>query len=124
MRILSLLLIVILTLPSYGCVTRSQRDWGYVDFPAPQAQTVYVPLGNSVPPNVASMQNTVVPTTPNFAQPYMGATAMPNRLTYEHNTEVFDLNTLINMGFLGLGITDTILRYNHLNRHPHGWFRW
>ena len=126
MRIVSILLMCLFILPSYGCVTQSRRDWGYVDLPGtsyPQASTVYVPLGNTVPQGVANMQGTVTPVAPNFAQPYVTVTN-PNRYTYEHNSEIFDANTLINLGFLGLGITDTVLRYHHLNSHPHRWFRW
>ena len=130
MRIIALLLVVVMLLSSFGCVTQSRRDWGYADTPGPQTTTTYVPLGNQVPPGVAQMQNTVTTTPPAFAQPYLAqnaAAANVNRMTYEHNSEEFDgiglANVLVNAGFLGLGIVNTGLRWDHIARHPH-WHGW
>ncbi len=134
MRLLPITLILAMLLLMSACVTRTQRDWGYVDTGSQvTASTTLVPLGSSVPPEVAAMQNTVSSAPPAFAQPYMAnnaytvnnpAAVNSNRITYEHNTEEFDANTLINLGFLGLGVANTILRFDHLARHPHGWYRW
>lgn len=127
MRRIALILVMVLLSSSFGCVTQSRRDWGHVDTPSPQVTTTYVPLGNNVPTNVAAMQNTVSTVPPAYAQPYLAQNAASpnvNRVTYEHNSEMFDANTLINLGFLALGAINTGLRWDHLARHPHGWYRW
>ena len=129
MRLLPITLILAMLLLMSACVTRTQRDWGYVDTGSQvTASTTLVPLGSSVPPEVAAMQNTVSSAPPAFAQPYMAvnnpAAVNSGRVAYEHNTEEFNANTLINLGFLGLGVANTILRFDHLARHPHGWYRW
>lgn len=128
MRSFALILVMVMVALS-GCVTQSSRDWGYVDTPGPQAQvsTTYVPLGTQVPANVTAMQNTVTTTPPAFAQPYLAQNAaLPNvtRMTYEHNHEAFDVNTLINAGFLGLGIVNSAFHWDHLARYPHRHWRW
>lgn len=127
MRIVATLLILLMALPSFGCVTRSQRQWGYTDVPATTTTTL-VPLGSTVPPNVAAMQNTVTTTPPNFAQPYLNnnvAAVNMSRMTYEHNVEETDWPSMIwaGVGVLGLGLfaADRIVHWDHLARHSHWW---
>lgn len=130
MRSFALILVMAMVVALSGCVTQSSRDWGYVDVPSAQAQvsTTYAPLGTQVPVSVASMQNTVTTTPPAFAQPYMATqnAALPNvaRMSYENNHEAFDANTLINAGFLGLGIVNSAFHWDHLARYPHHRWRW
>ena len=126
MRIVATLLIMLMALPSFGCVTRSQRQWGYTDAPATTTTTL-VPLGSTVPPEVVAQQNTVVASPPAFAQPYLNSAAAVNvnRMTYEHNVEETDWPSMIwaSIGVLGLGLmaTDRIIHWNHLAHHPRWW---
>jgi len=129
---IALVLLLSLALMSTGCVTRSSRDWGYVDRSVPQvAANAYVPqpvTPSAIPSGVAvapQMQG-VVP-----VQPYGGTyTAIPTRQTYEHNHESFNLNDIVPWVFMGIMGTDMIIRHSrgHHGRwhrgYNRGWGRW
>lgn len=126
-RILILMTVAMAMVFLSACsVTRSSKEWGYVDNGAPQAQAAYIPLQQTTIPQTA----VAVPSpAPAPVQPY---TAMQsgNRMTYEHNREEFNLsdvanmtNTVINGLFVGTYLTDTILRHDRAGRMPRHYYR-
>lgn len=119
------------TFLSGGCVTRSRRDYGYVDMgtPAQTTAVAYLPVNNGTVtlPNgqiVPAQPGAVYPASPQaYPMPAypMQAYAGSNRMTYEHNTEEFDWNTIfhgINTATnTFLGVTAGVSLIDHMS-HP------
>ena len=101
-------LAVVVSMFATACVTRSRRDYGYVDTGqtvTPQASylapvnpngMITLPNGQVVPAQPGAMY----PATPGTSQYAMNGSG---RITYEHNSEEFDANTIINGIGIGLG---------------------
>ena len=134
MRIFAILFLVVAVLTSTGCVTRSSRDWGYVDRGAPSYATVQ-PIQQ--PYQVAQPIRPITPsaivpnsvgdgcaTGPLQVPTYSYATPS-TRQTYEHNHESFSMNDIVPWVFLGIMGTDLILRHSHGHhgRWHRGWWR-
>ena len=130
---LALVLLLSLALMSTGCVTRSSRDWGYVDRAAVPVAANAVPMQvtpSAIPSGAVAMAPQMQGVVP--VQPYSyGNTypAIPTRQTYEHNHESFNLNDIAPWVFMGIMGTDLILRHTHghhgrWHRHNRGWYRW
>ena len=124
-----------------GCVTRSRRDWGYVDNGTPQTSTAYLPVqpngtvtlpnGNTVP----AQPGAVYPAYPQQTYPQQAyptyASVGSNKMTYEHNSEEYDLNTVFNgintaanaffMGTAGAYMINRMAYPHNYRHHHHRW---
>jgi len=129
MRILALVMVFAIVVSTTGCVTRSSRDWGYVDTGTQQVTTTYIPVQPSAVPNQkipSSGVNAALQMQPLAAQQ---AAVIPNayavnnnRLTYEHNSESFNLSDITPYLFLGLGIFNSAMHWDHM-AWSHGHWR-
>ena len=128
---LALGLLLSLALVSTGCVTRTSRDWGYVDNAAPvvAANTTYVP---QVTPSAIPSGNVAVAPRAQAVQvqPTYTAVAPTTRQSYEHNHESFNLNDIAPWAFMAIMGTEMILHHSHGknwyrgHRGYRGWGRW
>lgn len=111
-----------------SCVTRTSRDYGYVDYGGSSLNSTYIPLHQStLPRGAVRVPNTVG----NYGQPYATIPNGPynNRMTYHHNHDEFNLNDVANMidsisdsvanGLIGGAIFSNAINRNHHRPYKH-----
>lgn len=126
MRRSILLLLVTLVVACSGCGIPTKEVHTSIKQEVPR-QTWFLPLGNSLPPNVVAAQNTVSPTPPPFAQPYIQQHSPDINDTVELKTEVHYTESSIRdvtdsiakVAGVGLAGVDVISNIDFRNRHPH-----